>query len=498
MQIEEIKQEDLKREYKVVFTADEVETRVVSRLEEVKTQIRMPGFRPGKAPLNLLRQLHGKAVLGEILEQMVQEGSDQVFTQKDIKPAMRPDVEVMAFNEGSPLEFRLAVEILPEVQVPDFTKIKLERLIAEPGEKEIDAAVEKLASGHKRFEDAAKTRKAQLGDVVVIDFSGLIEGELFEGGTSENHQLELGSGSFIPGFEEQLVGSKAGAKLDVTVNFPDDYHADRLAGKEAVFAVTLHLVKIPVKATVNDQLAQELGLPDLAALRENVGTHVGQESAELSRKILKRKLLDALAERVDFMVPAGMVDMEYAEIWEQIKRDAIMLGGASPEDVAGLTEPESEEEREEFRRIAERRVRLGLLLSEVGTQNDVQVTQEEVSRRIMMEAQKFPGQEKEVFDYYQKNENAMAGLRAPIYEEKVCDLILGGAKVAEKKVSRETLEAALKTLEEEDAKAASGEKAAKSKKAKPAKKAKTASKPKKVKSKAEPKAKKAAKTKPKS
>ena len=469
MQIDQLKEEGLKREFKVIFAADEVEAKVNERLGEVGQKIRMPGFRPGKAPLSLLKKLHGKAILGEVLDQLVQEGSAAVITEKDLKPALRPNVEILSFDDGASLEFRLDVEILPEVQAPDFTKIKLERLVVTPDEEEVEKALARLATKHKRFEDAAADHPAANGEVVVIDFEGKIERQAFEGGTSEGHQLELGSGAFIPGFEEQLLGLKAGDKSVVNVEFPADYHSTDLAGKAAQFDVTVKSVRIPAEAGIDDALAQELGLADLKALRETVRKQVSQDREGMSRAILKRRLLDALAESVDFGIPEGMVEIEYKQIWQQIKLDAINSGEADAEAMKDLEEPEDEKERAEFRSIAERRVRLGLLLSEVGTQNDVQVTSEEVNRRLVAEAQRYPGQEKDVFDYYKNDENAMASIRAPIFEDKVCDLILDAAAVTEKPVSRAELEAAVRALEEMDAASAEKKPVQKTKGAKAAK-----------------------------
>ncbi len=469
MQIDQLKEDGLRREFKVIYAAEEVEAKVNERLSDVGQKIRMPGFRPGKAPLSLLKKLHGKAILGEVLDQLVQEGSDAVISEKDLRPALRPNVEILSFDDGASLEFRLDVEILPEVQAPDFTKIKLERLVVTPDDDEVEKALERLTAQHKRFEDTAADHQVAIGEVVVIDFEGKIDSEAFEGGTSEGHQLELGSGAFIPGFEEQLLGLKAGDKTVVNVEFPSDYHSADLAGKAAQFDVTVKSVRIPVKAGIDDALAHELGLADLNALKETVRKQVSQDSEGMSRAILKRRLLDVLAESVDFAIPEGMVEIEYKQIWQQIKLDVVNSGEADADAMKDLEEPEDEKERAEFRSIAERRVRLGLLLSEVGTQNDVKVTSEEVNRRLVAEAQRFPRQEKDVFAYYKNDENAMASIRAPIFEDKVCDLILDAAAVTEKPVSRPELEAAVRALEEMDAAPAEKKPAKKTKGAKAAK-----------------------------
>ncbi|NVJ99407.1 MAG: trigger factor [Alphaproteobacteria bacterium] len=473
MQIEELLNEGLKREYKVVVGAKELDDRLDAVLDEFRATARIKGFRPGKAPLSLLKRMHGERAKGQVISEAMQETSTKLFEEKNIRPATRPEVDMDEYEEGKDLAYTLKLEILPEISVDEFKAPKLERWTAEVSDKDIDDLVEKIAGQQKSFKKAAKTAKAAEGDAVLIDYVGSIDGVEFDGGKGDDFQLELGSGMFIPGFEDQLVGSKAGQDVEVKVNFPAEYHAADLAGKEAVFAVNVKEVRKPAEATIDDELAKNMGFDDLAALKETVKGQLEADNGSLTRAHMKRGLLDALADEYSFDVPAGMVDMEFRQIWEQIKRDAISSGEAKAEDFDGQDEPADKEEAAEFRAIAERRVRLGLLLSELGVKNNIQVNQEEVNRKIIEEARRFPGQEAQVFEFYQKNEEARAQLRAPIFEEKVVDFILEQAEVSEKSVSREDLEKAVREIDEEEANPTKAKKPAKKAAAKkaPAKKA---------------------------
>lgn len=451
MQIEELLNEGLKREFKVVVAASDLDARLNGVLEEFRATASIKGFRPGKAPLSLLKRLHGERAQGQVISETMQETSAKLFEEKDLRPALRPEVDMGEYEAGKDLEYTLKVEVLPDVDVDAFKAPKLERWVAEVADADIDSALERIAGQQKSYKKAAKTVKAADGDAVLIDYIGRVGGEAFDGGAAEGHQLEIGSGTFIPGFEEQLVGVKAGDEKVVTVTFPEQYHSADLAGKEAEFSVTVQEVRKPTEAKVDDELAKNLGLEDIASLKESLKGQIEADNDSLTRAHMKRALLDALADSYGFDVPAGMVDLEFGQIWEQIKRDAISSGDAKPEDFAGKDAPEDEAEAAEFRSIAERRVRLGLLLSEIGVKNEVQVTQEEVNRRIIEEARRYPGQEAQVFEFYQKNEEARAQLRAPIFEEKVVDFVIDQAKVTEKKVSRDDLEAAVRAIDEEEA-----------------------------------------------
>jgi len=471
MQFTEQLNEGLKREYRVTVPSTELDAKLDKLLNDFRANSNIKGFRPGKAPLSLLKQMHGDRARGQVLSEAVEESSRQVLEDNNIRPAAQPELDLEAApEEGSDLEYTLKVEILPEIDVEGFKAPALERLVVEASDKDIDEAASRVASQQKAYKKAAKTAKAAEGDAVLIDYLGRVDGEAFDGGAAEDFQLVLGSGTFIPGFEDQLIGAKAGEEKQVEVTFPEPYHSKELEGKLAVFDVTVKEVQRETEQKVDDEFAKSLGFEDLAGFRDALKEQIVKEHERVSRSVTKRKLLDILADAYDFAVPATMVDMEFGQIWEQIKREQIMSGEAKEEDFDGMTGPADEAEADEFRAIAERRVRLGLLLSELGTKNNVQVAQDEVNRMIIQEAQRYPGQEQQVFEFYQSNEQARAQLRAPIFEEKVVDFIIEMADVTDKTVSSDELEAAVAALEEDEAPKPAAKKKAPAKKA-PAKKA---------------------------
>jgi trigger factor len=434
MQVTETSAEGLKRAYKITVNADVLDSKLDEKLTQLATRIRLPGFRPGKVPVTYLRKLHGDALMGEVLEETVNTTSQEALQQNEVRPAMRPNIEIKSFERGSDLEYEMSVEVLPEIEPSDMSGIKLEKLVAPVDDTEIDDALNRIAEQQKTYETAEEGHEAQDGDAVVIDFVGKRDGEPFEGGAAEDYQLVLGSGSLIPGFEEQLVGAKAGDEREVNVSFPEDYHSADLAGQEAVFDVTVKEVKTAGEVAIDDELAKQMGLEGLEQLRERVKEQIGQEYNRISRIKIKRALLDELASRHDFAVPEGMVEMEFDQIWKDYER-SLKEEGKELSD-----EDKSEEElRDEYREIAVRRVRLGLLLSTIGDKNEITVTAEELNRAIMMEAQRFPGQERQVFEFYQKNPDALQQIRAPLFEDKVIDFILEKTEVTEKEVDRETL-----------------------------------------------------------
>ena len=423
MQVSETLSEGLKREYKVVVEAADMEAKVTNRLTEIGKEAQMPGFRPGKVPMTILRRTYGRQLLGEVLEQAVNEATTETLEKHELKPAMQPKIEVVSFDEGKDLEYTIEVEVMPVFEPMDFSTLTLERKVAEIGDAELDERVDSLAQQFKEFTEADEGQAAKDGDTVVIDFEGSVDGELFEGGAAEGHSLEIGSNSFIPGFEEQLAGVKKGDETVVKVTFPEEYQAEHLAGKEAEFKVNVQEVKVPLPVTVDDALAEKLGLENLAALKDAVREQSEKEYSDLSRAKLKRVLLDALAENHDFEVPPSLVDGEFEQIWNQVE---------------DMDKPE-EESRAEFRDIAIRRVRLGLLLSEVGQRNNLTVNQDEVNRAMAEQAQRFPGQEQQIFEFYQSNPEMRAQLEAPIMEDKVVDFIVEMAQISESKVSIEEL-----------------------------------------------------------
>lgn len=460
MQVTETKSEGLNRHFKVALAAKEIEEKISHRLQELAKTVRLPGFRPGKVPVSILRKKYGPSVMGEVLERAVNDSSRQALAEKGLRPAVQPEIEITSFEDGQDLEYTMAVEILPEIIPVDFTKIKLERLVPDTNEAEIDSILETLAKSNGSSTPVKDDRESGTGDVLMIDFLGRVDGVEFAGGKAEGYELTLGTGTFIPGFEEQLLGAKAGDKIEVKVKFPDNYGAADLSGKDAVFDVTVHELKETVPAAIDDELAKKLGMENLDALRTSIKEEQEREFNTMSKMTLKRELLNALADAHDFEVPAKLLEREFETIWAQFEEQRKNPeAGAEPAD-----EGKSEDEhKKEFREIAERRIRLGLLLSEIGRANNIEISQEDINRQLMTEARRQPGREKEVMDHYRNNPEAMEQLRAPVYEEKVVDFILEKAKITDRKATRDDL---IKAMEADDekkpgAKSASGKKAKK-------------------------------------
>lgn len=434
MQVTVSSSEGLRREFQIVVPAADIEKKMTARLVELGHQVKLPGFRPGKVPLPLLKQRYGRSVMGEVLEAAVNEGTSQAMTDQGLRPAGQPKIEITKFDEGVDLEYTLAVEVLPEITPVDFATIELVKETAEAGEQEVEDGLKRIAESQKTYKAVEKPRKAADGDQVLIDFAGTCEGVAREDMKAEDFELVLGSGFFMPGFEDQLVGAKPGEERTVTITIPETVPNPEIAGKEAVFAVTVKEVREPVETTLDDDFAKTLGFDDIAAVRKAVRERIEQEFGQLSRVKAKRRLLDKLAEAHDFEVPEGLVDAEFEVIWKQLQ-DALERAGEDDPD-----KQKSEDElRAEYRTIAERRVRLGLLLSHVGETNNIQITQEELNRAVFQEARRFPGQEQQVFEFFRKNPQALNNLRAPILEDKVVDFILEIAKVETKIVTPEEL-----------------------------------------------------------
>jgi trigger factor len=429
MNVTETAHEGLSRSWRVVVPATEIGANVDRRLAEISKTIKLPGFRPGKVPMSLLKKRYGSSVMGEVLEKTVQDSSAKLLQDNEVRPALEPKIEVVSFDEGKDLEYTMAVETLPDIEPADITDVKLERLVAPVDDKAVDEALERIAENNKSFEPVKKARAAKNGDQLVIDFAGTVDGEARPGMDGTDYPLELGSGSFIPGFEEQLVGVKPKEERTVTVTFPAEYHAAELAGKTAEFKVTAKELRAAAKTKLDDEFATKLGLENLEALRNAARGQIEGEYGRLTRLKLKRALMDALAERHDFPVPNGMVDLEFESIWKQVQPELTEEEKAKPED----------EVKADYRKIAERRVRLGLLLSEIGKRNSVQVTQDELNRGLIAEARRYPGQEREVLEAYRNNPRALDALRAPIYEDKVVDHILGTITLSDRNVTPEEL-----------------------------------------------------------
>jgi trigger factor len=435
MQITETNAEGLKHEMTVVVAAADIERRVTDRLSEIGRTIRLPGFRPGKVPLNLLRKRYGPSVMGEVLERTVSDSSSEAMRERNLRPALQPKIEILSFNEGKDLQYKLAVEVLPQIEIANLGELQIERLKPDVPEDEIDKALERIAKQQRKAEPVE--RGAEQGDIVVMDFVGSVGGVEFPGGSAKDYSLELGSGSFIPGFEDQLIGIKPDEARTVKVDFPADYGSADLAGKAAEFAVTAKSVKAQAEQPIDESLAGAVGMENLAVLRQAVRERIERDYQGIARQKLKRALLDRLAERHQFAVPAGMLDIELDTIWRQYQAQLERAKQAGNEP----TEPPKDEAgvKAEYRDIAERRVRLGLVLAEIGTKNNITVTQDEVNRAIGEEARRFPGQERHVVEYYRNNPGAVDGLRAPIYEDKVVDFILELAQVTDKPVSLKEL-----------------------------------------------------------
>ena len=444
MQVTETKSEGLSREFKVALPANEIEEKISHRLKELARTAQMPGFRPGKVPVSVLRKKYGPSVLGEVLERAVNDSSQQALAEKGLRPAMQPQIEITSFEDGGDLEYTIGVELLPEIKPVDFSKIKLERLIPKTDDAAMENTLADIAAAQGDSAAIKDDRETKTGDVLVIDFLGQVGGEEFAGGKAEGYELTLGSGTFIPRFEEQLIGVKVGDKIEVKVKFPDSYGAAELSGKDAVFDVTVNELKETVPSAIDDELAKKVGMENLEALKKSIREEQESKFNEMSRMILKRALLDELSAAHDFEIPEKLLDREFDTIWKQFEEQRKKDKDAGQ----GSEEKTDDEHKKDFREIAERRVRLGLLLSEVGRANNVQISQEDVNSQLMAEARRHPGREKEVMEHYKNNPEAMEELSAPLYEEKVVNFILEQASITEKTATKDEL---IKTMEDEAA-----------------------------------------------
>jgi trigger factor len=493
MQVTETSVEGLKREFRVVVPAGELEERVASRLGEIGRTIQLRGFRPGKVPMQILRQRFGNSVLKEVLESTLQDTSADAIREHNLRPALPPKVDSVSFSEGTDLEYNMSLEVLPEIPEPRFAELDIERLVIELPDEDVDRAIERMAEQQRKTEVAE--RPADSGDIIVVDIEGHSGEREIPGAAGKDRQILLGSGGFIPGFEEQLIGAAAGEHRTLRVTFPEDYGASDFAGKEAVFEVDVKEVRQRLPVVIDDELGKAVGLESLAELRDEVRQQMQRDYQTASRLRLKRSLLDRLAQNYDFAVPPGMVELEFENIWRQHEAEkeraaqqegtaaepvtVVSAAGEEPvqetpppetpdtatgEQVADAASPEpaqaegeispnpaqvvdqeadtkedDEALKAEYRRIAERRVRLGLLLAEVGRNNNITVTQDEMNQAITREARRHPGYERQVLDFYRQNPDAVANLRAPVFEDKVVDFIVELAKVQERKISPQEL-----------------------------------------------------------
>jgi trigger factor len=442
MEVTETVSEGLRREFQVQVPAADLEARMSERLGELRDRVQMRGFRPGKVPVTHLRKIYGKAVMAETIEAVIRELNAKIVSDRGLRLAMEPKVTIpneesqvpKVIGGESDLAYTLAVEVLPTIELADFKSIKLERLVADVADAEADEALGRIADQNRPFAGKAEGATVEKGDRVVIDFAGKLDGVPFEGGTGGDVGVNVGSGSFLPGFEDQLIGMAAGEKRQIKVTFPRNYVNKELAGREAEFEVTAKSIEAPGSVAIDDAFAKSLGLESLEKLRDAVRARLQQEHAQLSRQKIKRQLLDRLDEMHRFGLPPTLIEDEFKNVWSAVEGDLQAQGRTFADE--GTTE---EKARDEYRAIAERRVRLGLVLAEIGEKNGIKVADDEVKRAILERARQLPGREQQMWEYYQKNPAAVAAIRAPIFEEKVVDFLVELASVTERRVTREEL-----------------------------------------------------------
>ena len=464
MKISETKAEGLIREYSIVITAAEIEEQVAAKLAELATTVKMPGFRPGKVPMSVVKSRFGGQVQGEALKNALDEGTRQVIENNELRLASQPSVEITSYEDGKDMEAALSCEVMPEISLPDLAGLKVERPTLEAGEAEIDQGLTTIADGNRPTIEVTSKRAAKSGDVLIIDFVGRIDGEPFEGGAAEGHSLELGSNSFIPGFEEGLIGVKAGETRDVEVTFPEDYQAAHLAGKATVFEVTVNELREMGEATINDELATRLGFEDVAGLREAVAGQINGQHATALRQAVKKNVLDSLADGDEFDVPPSLYASEYENVARAMNPNPPEAHDHDQDhenDHTAADEGMDDVAKADAKAIAERRVRLGLMLTEIGRVNNIEVTEEDTRQAVFEEARRYPGQESQVLEYFQNNQQAMQQLAGPIFEDKTVDFILEMANVTEVATDVETLYAAPEEVAAEAKPKAAKKKAAK-------------------------------------
>jgi len=440
MQVTETLNEGLKRELKIVVGKDDMDTQMNERLEQMKDQVNIKGFRKGKVPMSHLKQMYGKQAMAEIVNDYIANRTGKVLKDREERAAQQPEIS-MTEDEGEAeeiltakrdFEFTMAYEVIPEINVPELEKLKIKRPVAEVDDKEIEEQIEKIAESSRSYEE--KKGKAADKDRITMNYLGKIDGEPFEGGADNDAKLVLGSGMFIPGFEDQLIGKKAGDETVVKVNFPAEYGAAHLAGKEAEFDVTVSMVEKPGKLEINDELAKQLGLESVEKLQEAVRGQVESQYESFTRAKVKRQVLDILDESTKMELPTKMVEMEFNNIWAQVTNELETAGKTFKDE-----DTTEEKAKEEYQTLAERRVRLGLVLAEIGEKAEVQISDEEMQQAVYRQVQQYPGQEEEVLDYLRKTPDAVAALRAPLFEDKVIDFILEKAEVTDEKTSKEDL-----------------------------------------------------------
>ncbi len=439
MEVKETKSKGLSRSYEIKITKEDMETKLAAKIKEMQPQVNLKGFRPGKVPINHIRKMFGQSIMNDVVQETVTETTQKVIEDNKLRPAGQPKIELRAngaevTNGKADLEYTLEVETIPEFEPVDPKTLKLTRLKCELADKDVDEKLAEITKDQVTYKKKAKTAKAKKDDAVLINFVGRVDGEAFDGGAMDGHQLVLGSNSFIPGFEDQLIGVKAGDKLDVTVTFPKEYQVAELANKEAVFETEVLEVQAAKPAELDDDLAKKFGFEDIAALKKVVSEQAEAELEGQSRMKLKRAILDELDGKHDFDLPPNMVEAEFSNIWAQVEKEK--EAGQLDEDDAKKSDKKL---KADYKKIAERRVRLGLVLAEMGGKAEIQISNEELQQAMIAEARRYPGEEQQVIEFFQKNPEAVAQLRAPIFEEKVVDLIIETATIKDKKVDREEL-----------------------------------------------------------
>jgi trigger factor len=460
MQIKETLSQGLKREFNIIISASEIEKKLNTRLESIGKKVKIPGFRPGKVPLDLLKKRYKSEALSEVLEECADTGVKQIIKEKEIKPSLKPHVKIKSYEEDKDLDLEVQLEVLPVIEDINLDNLSFEKYVVDVPESAISNVIETIAKRNRETRPIAENRKTKKGDIVIVDFQGFVDDELIENGSGKAHPLELGSKSFIPGFEDQLIGHAKGSRVNVNVTFPDDYHEGRYANKPARFDVLITDIHEADPVSIDEALAKKLGFESLEAMQTFIKDNIQQDYSSHSFMNTKRHVLDKLAERFVFEVPENMINMEFENIWNQLLHElgidknqtsnTNLKKGETQKSFEELAGKGEEELRNEYKTIAERRVRLGLLLAEIGNRNNLSVSNQELLNALMAKTREFPGQEREVFDFYRNNSAAMDSLRAPIFENKVVDYILGLSKVTEKKVTPEELDKLL-SLEEEEA-----------------------------------------------
>jgi trigger factor len=455
MQVTQTLSEGLKREFKVVLAAEDLASRVEGQLADIKSKAHIKGFRPGKVPVGHLRRLYGRSIMAEVVQEAVNEANREIIQGNKLKLAGAPKIELgddeaqlqQAFEAKADFSYVVAIEVLPAIEIGTFDDIVIERLVADIPEEEVDAAIKTLAERNRPY--TPKEGEAANGDKVTIDFVGKVDGETFGGGSANDVDLVLGAGSFIPGFEDQIVGMNVGETRTVAVTFPEDYSESKLAGKPAEFSVTLKAVAAPGELTIDDEFAKGLGVEDLVKLREAVRASIERDFTALSRRKWKRELLDALDKKYTFELPGQLVEREFEGIWAQAEAERKSTGRSYEDD-----QTTEETERAEYRAIAERRVRLGLVLAEIGEQAGIQVSEDEITKVLFERARSFPGRERQFIEYYRKNSDLMNEIRGPIFEEKVVNHVMTQAKVTDRHVSKDELRQVVEASEADEPRAA--------------------------------------------